>query len=160
MYAYAAHLYLYTYIYVYETICVFRSNSIMDGTFLLKTIAFSVFFVTTTGLSDDEIMQAACAAVVPSSGLTWISAVRKPCSNTEKTDTCDIICKNAVCSMRSIYGNQGSSGGTCVAAYHLYTKRNTLKDGENGKASIATLRYGVSGCRNPWCGPNFCCCKA
>lgn len=35
--------------------------------------------------------------------------------------------------------------GTCVAAYHLYTKRNTLKDGENGKASIATLRYGVSG---------------
>ena len=49
--------------------------------------------------------------------------------------------------------------GICVAAYHLYSKRNTLKNGEKGKATIAMQRFD-KGCKNPWCGPNFCCCKA
>ena len=57
------------------------------------------------GLNDDAIMQAVCAAVGPTG---FISAVRRKCVS-GKYETCDIICKNAVCSMRSIYGNQGST---------------------------------------------------
>lgn len=51
------------------------------------------------GLNDDAIMQAVCAAVGPTG---FISAVRRRCVS-GKYETCDIICKNAVCSMRSIY---------------------------------------------------------
>lgn len=51
--------------------------------------------------------------------------------------------------------------GTCFEAFHLYQKRNKLKNGETGKAAIAILRYGKPSCKSRTvCGPNYCCCRA
>lgn len=55
-------------------------------------------------LTDDEIAQAACAAVVPGG---FVSAVRKPCRSSGPS--CNTLCRDAACSMRKIYGNQGST---------------------------------------------------
>nr|XP_022331198.1 uncharacterized protein LOC111129235 [Crassostrea virginica] len=111
----------------------------------------------TLGLSDDEIAQAACAAVGSAPG--FISAVRRPCPST-RYGSCDMICKNAACSMKKIYGNyQGAPAGTCIETYHLYKNRNTLRDGETGKAVIAMARFGTGTCKYTGCGPNYCCCK-
>ncbi|XP_022330046.2 uncharacterized protein LOC111128609 [Crassostrea virginica] len=131
----------------------------MNTKIVLKACVFCVLFVITIGLSDDEMMQAACAAVGPSSG--FISAVRRRTCHGSNDESCETICRYATCSMRNIYGNQGSTSGTCFEAFHLYQKRNTLKNGETGKAAIAILRYGKPSCKSRTvCGPNYCCCRA
>nr|XP_022331195.1 uncharacterized protein LOC111129233 [Crassostrea virginica] len=129
----------------------------MDPKLVLKTCVFCVLFVMTLGISDDEMAQAVCTGIGASPG--FYSAVRRRCDSTG--ESCETICRNAACSMRKIYGNQGSTAGTCIETLHLYATRNILKNGETGKATIAILRYGQNSCRTQIaCGPNFCCCRA
>ena len=49
--------------------------------------------------------------------------------------------------------------GTCIETYHLYKNRNTLRDGETGKAAIAMARFGTRYCKYTGCGHNYCSCK-
>eukprot|EP00105_Crassostrea_gigas_P021638 XP_011440842.1 PREDICTED: uncharacterized protein LOC105337683 isoform X3 [Crassostrea gigas] len=119
-----------------------------------KIFTFSVLLAITTALTDDEIAQAACVAIAPSG---FVSAIRKPCNR--NNPSCNTLCRDAACSMRKIYGNQGSTSGTCFQTFHIYGRRNTLKNSDMGKAHMAIYKIG-NGCGNTNCGPNFCCCKA
>eukprot|EP00105_Crassostrea_gigas_P021645 XP_011440851.1 PREDICTED: uncharacterized protein LOC109617054 [Crassostrea gigas] len=127
----------------------------MKSAFVSRLIILSVVFAETYAYDADAIVQAACAA---SSTGGFVSAIRRTCGGTQAT--CDAICGSAISGMRDIYGNQGSTTGTCFEAFHFYYKHATLTPEEKGKALMAMHRYGVSGCQSTGCGPNFCCCKA
>eukprot|EP00105_Crassostrea_gigas_P021646 XP_011440852.1 PREDICTED: uncharacterized protein LOC105337689 [Crassostrea gigas] len=127
----------------------------MEPAFMSRLIILSlVFAVGAHAFDADAIAQAACAASSPGG---FVSAIRRTCSGTQAS--CNTICSNAISGMRAIYGNQGSTTGTCFQAFHFYYKHATLKPEEKGKALLAMHRY-RDGCNSTSCGPNFCCCKA
>ncbi|XP_062591557.1 uncharacterized protein LOC134253054 [Saccostrea cucullata] len=106
------------------------------------------------GFDAGAIAQAACAGSV--SNNHFVSAIRRPCGI---GPSCNTLCRNAIGSMRDIYGNQGSRTGRCFQAFHFYYKYSPQNPQSTGTAQMAMYRYG-NGFNWTSCGPNFCCCQA
>ncbi|VDI38090.1 Hypothetical predicted protein [Mytilus galloprovincialis] len=102
--------------------------------------------------SDHQMAQSACMGLAQDA--VYPSAIPRACSGGK---TCESICADATSTMNK-YSTAGGplSTARCVNAFHIYTRRG--QEDVPYQPFVVSWKYGVKGCFQTNCGPNFCCC--
>ncbi|XP_052060108.1 uncharacterized protein LOC127700600 [Mytilus californianus] len=102
--------------------------------------------------SDHQMAQAACMGV--SQNTAYASAIPRNCYGGK---TCESICADATATMNQ-YSTAGGplSTARCIEAFHIYQTRG--QENVPYQPYVVAWKYGVKGCFQTNCGPNFCCC--